>query len=53
MEFSKVTSAIWGSFDQYVITGHADGTVAKYDLLEVSCSVCDSLWLQVPMELKV
>jgi len=36
VEFSKVTSAVWGAFDQCVVTGHADGTVAKYDLLEVS-----------------
>lgn len=31
---SKVTSAIWGAFDQYIITGHEDGTVAKYDILK-------------------
>ncbi len=35
MESSKVTSAIWGVLDQYVVAGHADGTVAQYDLLQV------------------
>ncbi len=35
VEGAKVTSAIWGEFDQYIITGHEDGTVAKYNILEV------------------
>ena len=39
MEHAKVTSALWGLFDQYIVTGHADGTVAKYDLLKVSQSI--------------
>ena len=32
---TKVTSAVWGTLDQYLITGHEDGTVAKYDILKV------------------
>lgn len=32
---AKVTSAIWGELDQYIITGHEDGMVAKYNILEV------------------
>jgi hypothetical protein len=35
VEGAKVTSAIWGAYDQYIITGHEDGTVAKYDILKV------------------
>ena len=35
VEDAKVTSAIWGTFDQFIITGHEDGTVAKYDILKV------------------
>ena len=35
VEGPKVTSAIWGAFDQYIVTGHEDGTVAKYNILKV------------------
>lgn len=29
---SKVTAAVWGPFDQYVITGHEDGSISQLDL---------------------
>lgn len=32
---SRVSSAVWGAFDQYIITGHEDGTLAKYNILKV------------------
>ena len=35
MDGSKVTSAIWGSFDQYIIAGCENGSIAKYDILQV------------------
>lgn len=31
VEGEKVTSSVWGPFDEYIITGHGDGTVAHYD----------------------
>lgn len=27
---SKVTSAVWGPLDQYILTGHDDGSISKY-----------------------
>jgi len=36
VEGSRVTSALWGPFDQFLITGHEDGTLAQYDILHVS-----------------
>ncbi len=32
---SKVTSAVWGPFDQYVITGHEDGSISQFDIINV------------------
>ena len=31
VEGEKVTAGVWGPFDEYIITGHGDGTVAHYD----------------------
>ncbi len=31
----KITSAVWGPFDQYVITGHEDGSVSQFDIIHV------------------
>ena len=28
---SKVTAALWGPFDQSIITGHEDGSLSHYD----------------------
>ena len=33
---SRVTAAVWGPFDQFLITGHEDGTLAQYNITEVS-----------------
>jgi len=43
VEGSRVTSALWGPFDQFLITGHEDGTLAQYDILHVSleCSLLE------------
>ncbi len=32
---SKVTSAVWGPFDQYIITGHEDGSISQFDIINV------------------
>lgn len=31
IEGEKVTSGLWGPFDEYIVTGHADGSVCHYD----------------------
>ena len=36
MDESRVTAAVWGPFDQFLITGHEDGTLAHYNITEVS-----------------
>ena len=33
---SRVTAAVWGPFDQFLITGHEDGTLAQYNITEVT-----------------
>ena len=33
---SRVTAAGWGPFDQFLITGHEDGTLAQYNITEVT-----------------
>jgi WD40 repeat protein len=29
---SKITSAVWGPYEEYIITGHENGEIAHYDL---------------------
>ena len=29
--YRKVTSALWGTLDQYIITGHEDGALIQWD----------------------
>ena len=28
----KITSAIWGPYEEYIITGHEDGRICQYDV---------------------
>ena len=35
VEGSKVTSALWGPFDEFLITGHENGAVCRYDVTRV------------------
>ena len=35
MKPSKVTAAVWGPFDEFVLTGHEDGSVSQFDLVNV------------------
>lgn len=34
IEGSKVTAAVWGPADEYIITGHENGTVSQYDVFK-------------------
>ena len=34
----KVTSGLWGPFDEYLVTGHEDGSVCHYDCKVSKCS---------------
>ena len=36
MDSSKVTAAVWGPLDEYIVTGHLNGSLSQYDLLQVS-----------------
>lgn len=36
MDGSKITAAAWGPLDQYLLTGHEDGSLSQYNILEVS-----------------
>ena len=46
---SRVTAAVWGPFDQFLITGHEDGTLAQYNITEVShASISPSFSLPFP-----
>lgn len=29
---SKITSAVWGPYEEYIITGHENGEICHYDL---------------------
>lgn len=35
----KITTGLWGPFDEYIITGHEDGSLSQYDY-RVRCTVC-------------
>lgn len=35
VDHSKVTAAVWGPLDQYIITGHVNGDLSQYNILEV------------------
>ena len=49
---SRVTAAVWGPFDQFLITGHEDGTLAHYNITEVSpCLHLLTLPLPLPLSL--
>ncbi len=28
---AKITAGLWGPFDEYIITGHEDGSLTQYD----------------------
>ena len=34
----KVTSGLWGPFDEFLITGHEDGSVCHYDYKVSKCN---------------
>ena len=31
VEGPKITAGLWGPFDEYIITGHEDGSLSHYD----------------------
>lgn len=35
MDNSKVTSAVWGPLDEYIVTGHENGALSQYNILAV------------------
>ena len=35
VEGSKITSAVWGPFDEFLVTGHENGAVCRYDVTRV------------------
>ena len=37
VDSSKVTSAVWGPLDEYIVTGHDNGALSQYNILDV-CS---------------
>jgi WD40 repeat protein len=39
----KITSAVWGPCDEYVVTGHEDGTIAHWDPKVSMCGCCEGL----------
>ena len=52
---SKVTAALWGSFDQSIIAGHEDGSLCHYDTQvrkgwrDISSSSPNSLFSPPPL----
>jgi hypothetical protein len=32
LQFGKVTSALWGTLDQFIVTGHENGELVQWDL---------------------
>ena len=36
IEGSKITSSLWGPFDEFLVTGHENGSVCRYDVTRVS-----------------
>lgn len=45
VEGQKVTAGLWGPFDEYLITGHEDGSVCHYDYKVSGCGCGKSLLL--------
>ena len=39
---SKVTAAVWGPLDQYLLTGHENGSVSKW------CAKVDNSYKRIP-----
>ena len=39
MDNSKVTSAVWGPLDEYIVTGHENGALSQYGILEVGTNM--------------
>lgn len=31
MPDKKITSAMWGPYEEYILTGHEDGEICQYD----------------------
>ena len=36
IEGSEVTSSLWGPFDEFLVTGHKNGSMCHYDVTRVS-----------------
>jgi translation initiation factor 3 subunit I len=32
LQFGKVTSALWGTLDQFMVTGHENGELVQWDI---------------------
>jgi translation initiation factor 3 subunit I len=32
LQFGKVTSALWGTLDQFIVTGHENGEIVQWDI---------------------
>lgn len=35
--FKKVTSGLWGTLDEFIVTGHENGELAQWDIKEMAC----------------
>lgn len=44
VEDSKVTAAVWGPFDEFLIAGHENGGLSQYDILNV-CAIYIGRWV--------
>ena len=36
IEGSRISAAVWGPFDEFVVTGHENGAICRYDVTRVS-----------------
>ena len=32
LQYGKVTSALWGTLDQFIVTGHENGEIVQWDI---------------------
>ena len=39
VEGSKITAALWGPFDEFLVTGHENGAICRYDITRVHLSM--------------
>lgn len=35
VDTSKVTAAVWGPLDEYIVTGHESGALSQYNIFDV------------------